>query len=107
MEGGDGRKAEAMTEAPEPVLTTEQGPWGGPVYAHRGAEIRCAKGGHVCALLLEGHPLDMPLDRLWHLIMVAQHAVDLLLNEIERRGCLADYSVETNLTRPDAGMVGG
>ena len=42
---------------PEPELTTEAGPWGGPVYAYRGAEIRCAKGGHVCALLMEGHPL--------------------------------------------------
>ena len=27
------------------------------MYAYRGAEIRCAKGGHVCALFLEGHPL--------------------------------------------------
>ena len=25
------------------------------MYAYRGAEIRCAKGGHVCALFLEGH----------------------------------------------------
>ncbi len=43
---------------PEPEMTSAQGPWGGPVYAYRGAEIRCAKGGHVCALLMEGHPLD-------------------------------------------------
>ena len=27
------------------------------MFAYRGAEIRCAKGGHVCALLMEGHPL--------------------------------------------------
>jgi hypothetical protein len=46
-----------MPNRPEPELTTEQGPWGGPVYAYRGAEIRCAKGGHVCALLMPEHPL--------------------------------------------------
>ena len=49
-----------MTEAPtrpEPELVTAEGPWGGPVYSYRGAEIRCAKGGHVCGLLMEGHPL--------------------------------------------------
>ena len=27
------------------------------MYAYRGAEIRCAKGGHVCSLFMEGHPL--------------------------------------------------
>ena len=50
-----------MTEAParpEPELVTAEGPWGGPVYRHRGAEIRCNKGGHVCGLFMEGHPLD-------------------------------------------------
>jgi hypothetical protein len=50
-----------MTDAPpyrpEPELVAEQGPWGGPVYHHRGAEIRCHKGGHVCALFMDGHPL--------------------------------------------------
>ncbi len=49
-----------MTHAPacpEPELTAEAGPWGGPVYRYRGAEIRCLKGGHVCGLLMEGHPL--------------------------------------------------
>jgi hypothetical protein len=30
---------------------------GGPVYRYRGAEIRCNKGGHVCGLFMEGHPL--------------------------------------------------
>ncbi len=48
-----------MTEAPtrpQPELVAAEGPWGGPVYRHRGAEIRCAKGGHVCALFMEGHP---------------------------------------------------
>ena len=49
-----------MTDAlarPEPGLVTAEGPWGGPVYRHRGAEIRCNKGGHVCGLYMEGHPL--------------------------------------------------
>ena len=49
-----------MTDPPprtEPELVTAEGPWGGPVYAHRSAEIRCGKGGHVCSLLMEGHPL--------------------------------------------------
>jgi hypothetical protein len=48
-----------MTDAParpQPELVTAQGPWGGPVYRCRGAEIRRNKGGHVCALLMEGHP---------------------------------------------------
>ena len=39
------------------LLTAAEGPWGGPVYAYRGAEIRCAEGGHTCALIMEGHPL--------------------------------------------------
>ena len=50
-----------MTDAPPrpgPELVTAEGPWGGPVYRHRGAEIRCNKGGHVCGLFMEGHPLD-------------------------------------------------
>ena len=41
---------------PEPELTAAEGPWGGPTYSYRGAEIRCAKGGHVCGLFMEGHP---------------------------------------------------
>jgi hypothetical protein len=51
-----------MTDTPIPSLdlelTAAEGPWGGPVFRYRGAEIRCAKGGHVCALFMEGHPLD-------------------------------------------------
>ena len=50
-----------MTEAPtrpQPELVVAEGSSGGPVYRYRGAEIRCLKGGHVCALLMEGHPLD-------------------------------------------------
>jgi hypothetical protein len=45
-------------ERPEPELTAEAEPWGGPVYRYRGAEIRCNKGGHVCGLVMPGHPLD-------------------------------------------------
>ena len=49
-----------MTDAPERrdlLETASAGPWGGPVYNYRGAEIRCNKGGHVCTLLMEEHPL--------------------------------------------------
>ena len=58
--------------------------------------------------------LDLPLERLHYLITITQHATDLLLNEIERRGELpvrpdgvpivpymSDYYVETVLTRPE------
>ena len=48
-----------MTEAPAPQdleLVTVEGPWGGPVFRYRGAEIRCNKGGRACALFMEGHP---------------------------------------------------
>ena len=44
-------------ERPVPELTAAEGPSDGPVYRYRGAEIRCNKGGHVCALLMEDHPL--------------------------------------------------
>jgi hypothetical protein len=66
----------------------------------------------VTAELLGGDVAGISLDRLYHLITVAQYATDVLLNEIERRGgiyylegmpivpYLADYSVETVLTRP-------
>ncbi len=30
----------------------------GPVFRYRGAEIRGLKGGHVCGLVMPGHPLD-------------------------------------------------
>ena len=52
-----------MTDTPDqpepPSLreTAAAGPWGGPVFSYRGAEIRCNKGGHVCTLLMEEHPL--------------------------------------------------
>ena len=48
-----------MTEvppSPDLELVAAEGPSGGPVHRYRGAEIRCAKGDHVCALLMEGHP---------------------------------------------------
>ena len=50
-----------MTDAPprpEPELVTAEGPWDGPVCRHRGAEITCTKGSHVCELRMPGHPLD-------------------------------------------------
>ncbi len=50
-----------MTDAPaqpDMELVAAEGPWGGPVFRYRGAEIRCAKGGHVCALFMPDHPLD-------------------------------------------------
>ncbi len=50
--------APAAFERPQPEPVTAEGPWGGPVYRYRGAEIRCNKGGHVCALLMEGHPCN-------------------------------------------------
>ena len=40
-----------MTDAPA------EGPWGSPVFRYHGAEIRCLKGGHVCALLMPDHAL--------------------------------------------------
>ena len=45
-------------ERPQPELVKADGPWGGLVYAYRGAEVRCNKGGHVCALFMEGHPCN-------------------------------------------------
>lgn len=44
-------------EPPSPTETAAVGPWGGPVYGHRGAEIRCNRRGQVCTLLMPGHPL--------------------------------------------------
>jgi hypothetical protein len=47
------------TESPPPPdLVAEVGPAGGPHYRYRGAEILCARGGHVCRLAMAGHPLD-------------------------------------------------
>ena len=48
-----------MSEAstpPDLELVAAEGPWGGPLFRYRGAEIRCTKGGHVCTLSMEGHP---------------------------------------------------
>ena len=44
------------------------------------------------AELLGGNVAEMPQDRLCHLIKVTQHATDLLLNEIGRRGELRSQS---------------
>jgi hypothetical protein len=34
------------------------GPWDGPSYRYRGAEIHCCPGGHVCGLMMRDHPLN-------------------------------------------------
>ncbi len=49
-----------MDDSPRhPVETAAAvGPWGGHLHRYRGAEIRRNKGGHVCGLFMEGHPLD-------------------------------------------------
>ena len=44
----DGRRLE---------LVTADGPWGGPLCRYRGGEVRCLRGGHVCGLLMEAHPV--------------------------------------------------
>jgi hypothetical protein len=63
------------------------------------------------AEFLGGNPANFSLDRLLQIITITQHATDVLLNEIERRGELAfsdgepilpymsEHSVETILTR--------
>ncbi len=38
-------------------LVTAEGPWGGPVYRCRSAEIRCLEGGFARGLVMEGLPL--------------------------------------------------
>jgi hypothetical protein len=63
---------------PEPELVTPEGLWGGPVYSYRGAEIRCAKGGHVCALLMDDHPLN---GHTFGVVGTVTHLVDRWLDE--------------------------
>ena len=45
-------------ERPNLVETAAQGQLSGPSYTYRGAVIDYLKGGHVCTLPMEGHPLD-------------------------------------------------
>jgi hypothetical protein len=47
----------APAEKPQLEETSAAGPWGGPTYRYRGARIECLKGGHVCGLFMDGHPL--------------------------------------------------
>ncbi len=89
-----------MTEAPphpDLELTAEIGPWGGPVFSYRGARIQCAKGGHVCALFMEGHPLD---GHSFGAPGTITHLVDLWIRE--RR--LPDHM--RAVPKPDAGGLG-
>jgi hypothetical protein len=44
-------------DSPRAHETSAAGPWGGPTYSYRGTRIECLKGGHVCGLVLDGHPL--------------------------------------------------
>lgn len=37
-------------------LVEADGPWGGPAFRYRGAEIRCLPGGNVCGLFMAEHP---------------------------------------------------
>ena len=39
-------------------IAKAEGPWGGATYSYQGARIECGKGDHVCALFMEGHPID-------------------------------------------------
>ena len=54
------------------------GPWDGPTYHFRGAEIRCCPGGHVCGLVMLGHPLD---GRIFGVPGTITPLVDLWLDE--------------------------
>ena len=65
-------------ERPIPEQITNAGPWGGPVYRYRGAEIRCMPGGHVCALYLDGHPLT---GRSFGVVGTITPLVDIWLDE--------------------------
>lgn len=40
------------------IETAIEGQLGGPSYIYRGAVIDCLKGGHVCLLSMDGHPLS-------------------------------------------------
>ena len=62
----------------EPELTAAEGLWGGPVYSYRGAEIRCTKGGYVCALLMDEHPLN---GHTFGVVGTITSLVDLWLDE--------------------------
>ncbi len=66
------------SERPKPELTAAEGLWGGPVYAYRGAEIRCLKGGHVCALFMDDHPLN---GMIFGVVGTITPLVDLWLDE--------------------------
>jgi hypothetical protein len=44
----------------QPEQPAAGGPLGGPAFRYRGAEIRCHKGGHVCAPRLDGHTFGPP-----------------------------------------------
>ena len=48
-----------MSDSPHPLEhLAAAGPWDGPSYQYRGAEIHCLPGGNVCGLKVPGHPLN-------------------------------------------------
>ena len=57
-EGGMGLFPEPRPapEPPVPGQTAAAGPHGGLSFSYRGARIERLKGGHVCTLLMDGHP---------------------------------------------------
>jgi hypothetical protein len=62
----------------EPEQTAAVGPWGGPTYSYRGARIECLKGGYVCGLFMEAHPLHA---RSFGVVGTITPFVDLWLDE--------------------------
>ena len=58
MEGGS-QLPSGMPDLPHPLeQIASAGPWDGPSYRYRGAEIMCIPGGRVCGLVMRGHPLN-------------------------------------------------
>ena len=70
---------------PIPERTAAEGPWGGPSFGDRGATIHCAKGGHVCGLRLDGHPLD---GRSFGALGTVTPPVDLWVEERRLPACM-------------------
>lgn len=47
-----------MSDSPHALeQLAASGPWGGPSYRYRGAEILCLPGGRFCGLMMPTHPL--------------------------------------------------
>ena len=81
---------------------------GRPGLSYRGAEIRCAKGGQVCGLFMEGHPLHgrsfgavgtvTPLVDLWVDIRgLPEHRASPWSQASDRRG---PHTTSQDVTEP-------